>query len=70
MMGRRAYLTHNMEDCLFIKREVSASGRKTRMIESRDMRTEEDDLADQFDEFYKECEIHNDANRIIHHRII
>jgi hypothetical protein len=66
-MGRRAFSTHNIEDCLFIKQEPNSQG-KARMIDCVDSRTEEDDLADQYEEYYEECEVHN-AKRITDHVI-
>ena len=64
--GRRMYYTHNIEDCLFIKKE--SEGYKARGIESQEQGDDDEDLENQYAEYYEECESHN-TNRITDHVI-
>ena len=64
VLNRRAYQTHNIEDCLFIKRE---SANKTRMVVKDDSPSEEDDLSEQYREFYEESEAQHNTKRITDH---
>ena len=69
LMGKRAYGTHNIEDCLFIKRDAQANQKQARALDCEELPSEEDEnLASQYAEFYEDCTSHK-ANRITDHVI-
>ena len=56
-LGRKAFNTHNQQDCLFIKNQANPTHqRKVRSIESEEVSKDEDDLRAQYEDFYKEYE--------------
>lgn len=67
VLGRRAFYTHNIEDCLFVKRESSSVQKKARGL-TCDNSSEDDDIAEHYEEYYKDCDTHN-VKRITDHVI-
>lgn len=69
MTGKKAYQTHSMDDCLWIKREMSKSNTTAKQVECDN--EESDDLHEQYEEYYRltgEVPDH-EASRVVEHII-
>lgn len=66
IQGRRAFYTHNIEDCIFVKQESQSSQKKARVLACDAYSSDDDDLAEQYKEFYEVYDVHK-TKRITEH---